>query len=104
VISTGDIVRRLDTTNDNELMVAVLSNWTHLHARTGRVVCCPFVPGQVDDDTLPLVVPVTIPAGTLLPELVQWLPASALGQPFGNVGPGALAQASSIVSALIGVN
>ncbi|HZM84541.1 MAG TPA: hypothetical protein VFC19_53150 [Candidatus Limnocylindrales bacterium] len=104
MINTGDIVPRLDTTKDNELMVAVLSNWTHLHARTGRVVCCPYVPGQIPDDSLPLVVPVTIPAGTLLPELVQWLPVSALGEPFGNIGPGALAQASSIVSALIGVN
>lgn len=103
MINPGDIVPRLDT-NNNDLMVAVLSNWMHLHARTGRVICCPYVPGQIPDETLPLVVAVTIPAGTLLPELVQWLPASALGETFGNVGPGALAQANSIVNAMIGVN
>ena len=39
MITSGDIVPRRDT--DSELMVAVLSNWTHLHARTGRIICCP---------------------------------------------------------------
>lgn len=85
----------------SELMVTVLSNSMHLQARTGRVVCCPYVPGAVADATLPLVVPVPDPPGTLLPELVQWLPVSALGDPLGNVGPEALRQATAIVGALI---
>ncbi|MFC4107276.1 hypothetical protein [Micromonospora zhanjiangensis] len=50
---------------------------------------------------MPLVVAVTEPSGTLLPELVQWLPASALGEPLGNVGPVALGQTCAIVTALI---
>ncbi|MEV6970414.1 hypothetical protein AB0M47_35440 [Hamadaea sp. NPDC051192] len=99
MIRPGDVMPRADTTS--ELMVAVLSNSMHLQARTGRVVCCPYVPGTVADDTLPLVVPVPDPPGTLLPELVQWLPVSALGDPFGNVGPAALEQATAIVGALI---
>jgi mRNA-degrading endonuclease toxin of MazEF toxin-antitoxin module len=99
VIRPGDVLPRSD--NASELMVAVLSNSMHLQARTGRVLCCPYVPGTVADDSLPLVVPVPDPPGTLLPELVQWLPVAALGDPFGNVGPEALSQATAIVGALI---
>lgn len=99
MIRPGDLVPRADDTS--ELMVAVLSNTMHLQARTGRVICCPYVPGTVADDTLPLVVAVPDPAGTLLPELVQWLPVVALGDPFANIGPEALRQAGAIVGALI---
>jgi hypothetical protein len=84
-----------------ELMVVVLSNSMHLQAQTGRAICCPFVPGALTEDAMPLVVAVTEPSGTLLPELVQWLPLSALGDPLGNVGPQALSQTSAIVTALI---
>lgn len=90
---------RLDTRT--ELMVVVLSNSMHLQAQTGRVICCPFVPGALAEDMMPLVVAVTEPSGTLLPELVQWLPMSALGDPLGNVGPTGLNQTSAIVTALI---
>ncbi len=48
-----------------------------------------------------MVVAISRPDGTLLPELVQWLPASALGEPIGTTGPAALAEATSIVTALI---
>ncbi len=99
MIRPGDIAPRLDTTT--ELMVVVLSNSMHLQAQTGRVICCPYVPGTLTDDALPLVVAVAEPSGTLLPELVQWLPLSALGDPLGNVGPQALGQTSAIVTALI---
>jgi hypothetical protein len=99
VIRPGDIAPRADTRT--ELMVAVLSNSMHLQAQTGRVICCPYVPGALAEDAMPLVVTVTAPPGTLLPELVQWLPLSALGDPLGNVGPLALSQTSAIVTALI---
>jgi len=99
VIRPGDVTPRLDTRT--ELMVVVLSNSMHLQAQTGRVICCPFVPGALAEDAMALVVAVTEPPGTLLPELVQWLPASALGEPLGNVGPAALGQTSAIVTALI---
>jgi hypothetical protein len=48
-----------------------------------------------------MVVTIRQPEGTLLPELVQWLPSSVLGGPIGSVGADALREATSIVAALI---
>jgi mRNA-degrading endonuclease toxin of MazEF toxin-antitoxin module len=100
VIVSGDIVRRKDA--NGELLVVVLSNSMHVMARTGRVITCPFVPDRVDDELMALVVGIDDPPGTMLVELVQWLPVTALGDPIGNVGLKALRQASTIVTALIG--
>ena len=47
------------------------------------------------------IAPRSQPEGVLLPELVHWLPRSALGEPIGRVGPATLAEAASIVTALI---
>jgi hypothetical protein len=99
VIASGDIAPRQDSSR--ELYVAVLSNSIHLAAKTGRVITCPFIPGRIPDDTMAMVVPINQPEGTLLPELVQWLPSSALGEPIGAVGAPALGEAASIVAALI---
>lgn len=88
---------RLDV--EHELYVAVLSNDIHLAADTGRLISCPFIPGRAD--TMPLVVAVDRPAGSLLPELVQWLPTSALGEPIGRLSSAELGQAVGIVNALI---
>jgi hypothetical protein len=99
VITPGDIAPRQDTSR--ELYVAVLSNSIHLAANTGRVITCAFIPGQVPDDAMAMVVPIGQPEGTLVPELVQWLPISALGEPIGSVGSAALSEAASIVTAQI---
>ncbi len=99
MIAPGDIAPRQDSTH--ELYVAVLSNSIHLAANTGRVITCPFIPGQIPDDEMAMVVAISRPDGTLLPELVQWLPTSALGEPIGTTGPDALTEATSIVAALI---
>lgn len=99
MIAPGDIAPRNDSSR--ELYVAVLSNSIHLAANTGRVITCPFIPGPVPADVMAMVVPVGRPEGTLLPELVQWLPTSALGEPIGRAGPVALNEAVSIVNALI---
>lgn len=99
MISPGDIVPRRDS--DHELYVAVLSNTHHLAADTGRLIACPFVPGRLPDDVMALVVSVEQPEGVLLPELVQWLPSSALDEPIGTVGAVALRETASIVTALI---
>ncbi len=99
MIAPGDIAPREDSSR--ELYVAVLSNSIHLAANTGRVITCPFIPGRIPDDTMAMVVPIIQPEGTLLPELVQWLPSSALGEPIGAVGAAALGDAASIVAALI---
>lgn len=99
MITPGDIAPRQDSSR--ELYVAVLSNSIHLAANTGRVITCPFIPGRIPDDAMAMVVPISEPEGTLLPELVQWLPSSALGEPIGAVGSAALGEAASIVAALI---
>ena len=99
MITPGDIAPRQD--GSRELYVAVLSNSIHLAANTGRVITCPFIPGQVPDDAMAMVVAINQPEGTLLPELVQWLPTVALGEPMGTTGEVALAEATSIVTALI---
>lgn len=99
MITPGDIAPCQD--GSRETYVAVLSNSIHLAASTGRVITCPFVPGQIPDDAMAMVVPIGQPEGTLLPELVQWLPSSALGEPIGAVGAAALGEAASIVAALI---
>ncbi|CCK58325.1 Conserved protein of unknown function [Mycobacterium canettii CIPT 140070010] len=78
-----------------------MSNALHLAADTGRVITCPFIPGRVPEDLMALVVAVEQPNGTLLPELVQWLPVAALDEPLGNVGVAALREAASVVAALL---
>lgn len=97
MIAPGDIGPREDSSRD--LIVAVLSNSIHLAADTGRVITRPFIPGRIPDDAVAMVVAIRQPEGTLLPELVQWLPSSALGEPIGAVGVDALGEATSIVSA-----
>ena len=100
MITPGDVVARRDTTA--EFYVAVLSNGAHLQAGTGRLITCPFIPGDLNEGAMALVVAVDQPRGVLLPELVQWLPSSALDEPIGNIGAASLRQASAIVAALLG--
>ena len=78
MIAPGDIAPRQDSSR--ELYVVVLSNSIHLAANTGRVITCPFIPGKIPDDAMAMVVTIRRPEGTLLPELVQWLPSSALSR------------------------
>ncbi|MGH3677651.1 MAG: toxin [Mycobacterium sp.] len=99
MITSGDIAPRRDS--DHELYVAVLSNAIHLAADTGRVITCPFIPGRVPGDALAMVVAVGQPEGTLLPELLQWLPLAALDEPIGTIGATALRETATIVTALI---
>lgn len=99
MITPGDIAPRRDS--EHELYVVVLSNSIHLTADTGRVVTCPFIPGEIPDAAMAMVVPVAEPAGVVLPELVQWLPVVALDEPIGNVGAAALRETATIVAALV---
>ncbi len=100
MITPGDVVPRRDTTA--ELYVAVLSGDAHIQAGTGRLITCPFIPGDLGTDAMALVVAVDQPRGVLLPELVQWLPSSALDAPIGNIGPASLDEATAIIGALVG--
>lgn len=99
MINPGDIAPRRDT--DQELYVVVLSNAIHLAASTGRVVTCPYIPGQIPNEAMAMVASVKQPDGVVLPELVQWLPTAALGEPIGNVGAAALQETTTLVTALI---
>lgn len=99
MINPGDIAQRRDT--EHELYVAVLSNAFHLAADTGRVISCPFLPGRLPESAMAMVVGVEYPQGTLLPELVQWLPRAALDKPIGTIGATALRETSVIIASLI---
>ena len=99
MIAPGDITPRRES--DQELYVVVLSNTIHVAANTGRVITCPFVPGEIPSDTMAMVVTVQQPQGTVLPELIQWLPIATLGEPIGNIGGAALAETAAIVTALV---
>jgi mRNA-degrading endonuclease toxin of MazEF toxin-antitoxin module len=99
VTVSGDVVPRRDT--EQQLFVVVLSNAVHIAAGTGRLITCPFIPGDIPADAMSMVVTVSRPTGVVLPELVQWLPTSALDEPIGNIGPTALRNCCSMVSALV---
>ena len=99
MISQGDIAPRRDS--KHELYVIVLSNEIHLAAATGRVITCPFIPGEIPSDTMAMVVTAPQPEGVVLPELVQWLPLAALDEPIGNIGAAALRETTTIVTALV---
>jgi mRNA-degrading endonuclease toxin of MazEF toxin-antitoxin module len=99
VIAPGDICPRRDTSH--EFYVVVLSNSIHLAADTGRVITCPYIPGQIPDTAMALVVRVEQPEGVALPELVQWLPTAALDEPIGNIDITALRATTGLVTALV---
>jgi hypothetical protein len=48
-----------------------------------------------------MIVAVQQPKGVVLPELVQWLPFTALDEPIGNIGGAALADTTATVAALV---
>jgi len=48
-----------------------------------------------------MVVAVEQPEGTLLPELVQWLPSAALDESIGTIGAAAQRETAAMVTALI---
>lgn len=77
------------------------SNADHLAAATGRVITCPFIPGEIPSDAMAMAIVVRGPEGTVLPELVQWLPTAALDEPIGSIGSSALRETIGIVAALV---
>lgn len=61
--------------------MVVLSNPVHLAAATGRVIACPFIPGEIFSGAMAMIVTVQQAKGVVLPELVQWLPAEPSTNP-----------------------
>lgn len=78
----------------------VVSNATHIYADTGRVLACPFIPGNPADGSA-FVVQIPAPAGTVLPELIHWLPTAALGRYLGTAETAKVAEVARLVTALI---
>ena len=93
----GDIVERADATGR---LVMVVSNWAHIQAETGRVLACPFIAGHMHDDSA-FIVRIPAPEGIVLPELVHWLPTSALGRYLGTAEAAKVSETARLVSALI---
>lgn len=73
-------------------------------AGTGRVVVCPIVPGEPPPyDDYAADVGITVPvAGTVLPELVAWMPVSGLSHRLGSVSAEAWRQADQILRRVLG--
>jgi mRNA-degrading endonuclease toxin of MazEF toxin-antitoxin module len=97
VTRPGDILERADATGR---LVMIVSNWAHIQAETGRVLACPFIAGDLRDDSA-FIVQIPVPEGIVLPELVHWLPTSALGKYLGTAEAAKVAETARLVNALI---
>lgn len=87
----GEIRQLLATTSVVPIYVLVLSGARYLAAGKGRVVVCRVVPGAVPDDFTSvhrvsyLSEDGVDTIGLAVPDLIDWYPASALGEPVGSV-------------------
>jgi hypothetical protein len=87
----GQIRRLLSAASAVDLHVLVLSGSRYLAAGKGRVVACQVVPGAVPEDFTSVHRVRYQPAGGVdtiglaVPDLIDWYPASALGEPVGFV-------------------
>lgn len=89
-VRQGEIRPRLDTGTTTPYVV-VLSGPRYLSAGKGRVVVCRIVPGVVPDDFTSvhrvryLDADDTHTIGIAVPDLIDWMPESGLGEPVGTV-------------------
>ncbi|MGH8922502.1 MAG: hypothetical protein ACRD0H_29890 [Actinomycetes bacterium] len=87
----GEIRRLLATASTVPLHVLVLSGPRYLAAGKGRVVVCRVIPGAVPDDFTSVHRIRYQPEngvdtmGLAVPDLIDWYPVSALGEPVGFV-------------------
>lgn len=87
----GEIRRLLATGSAVPIHVLVLSGPRYIAADKGRVVVCRVVPGAVPDDFTSVHRVRYQPEGGVdtiglaVPDLIDWYPASALGEPVGSV-------------------
>lgn len=87
----GEVRKRLDMTAGVTFPVVVLSGNAYNEAAKGRVVLCPVVPGVSSHDyaTVHRVSYAnddgTDAIGLAVPEMIFWLPASALSEPIGHL-------------------
>ena len=63
---------------DQPTLALIVSSDMYNEAATGRVIVCPVIPGEpLPNDDFAADVGVTAPVtGTIVPELIGWIPAS----------------------------
>jgi len=73
---------------DQPTHALIVSSDMYNDAATGRVVVCPVIPGEpLPHDDYAADVGVSAPiSGTILPELIGWMPVSGLGGRLGALG------------------
>jgi mRNA-degrading endonuclease toxin of MazEF toxin-antitoxin module len=75
---------------DQPTLALIVSSDMYNSANTGRVIVCPVIPGgRLPNDDFAADVGISAPVtGTVLPELIGWMPASGLSAPLGALGAG----------------
>lgn len=89
---------------DRPTLALVLSSDLYNEAGPGRVIVCPVIPGEaVPTDEFAGDVPIAAPlVGTVLPELIEWLPASGLTHPRGALSGTDWQHVDQVVRAVLG--
>lgn len=89
---------------DRPALALILSSDLYNEAGPGRVIVCPVVPGEpIPAEGFTTDVPISSPLkGTVLPELIEWLPGSGLTHPRGAVSESDWRQIDQIVRAVLG--
>ncbi|CAO5151590.1 putative Toxin Rv0299 [Frankia sp. AiPs1] len=96
----GEVWARADAPSYALIVSADLYN----DANTGRVVVCPVIPGEpLPFDDYAADVGITDPvSGTVLPELVAWMPAAGLSHRLGALGADSWQRADHILRRVLG--
>lgn len=89
---------------DRPTLALVLSSDLYNEAGPGRVIVCPVVLGEpLPTEEFAADVSIAAPLkGTVLPELIEWLPASGLTHPCGAVSAPDWQRVDQIVRAVLG--
>jgi mRNA-degrading endonuclease toxin of MazEF toxin-antitoxin module len=99
-VRQGEVWARADAPAHALIVSANMYN----NANTGRVVVCPVVPGEpLPFDDYAADVGITVPvSGTVLPELVAWMPTSGLSHRLGAVPREVWQRADQILRRVLG--
>jgi mRNA-degrading endonuclease toxin of MazEF toxin-antitoxin module len=88
---------------DKPTLALILSSDLYNEAGPGRVIVCPVLPGAPAAAEEAGDVPITTPlAGTVMAELIEWLPASGLTHPRGALSAQDWQRVDQVVRALLG--
>ena len=89
---------------DRPTLALILSSDLYNEAGPGRVIVCPVRPGEPlpsEDFTADIAISAPL-LGTVLPELIEWLPVSGLTHPRGAVSPEDWRHIDQVVRAVLG--